>query len=68
MDEGLGLAAQRDRHAGRGAGRRDRLDPWIDAFVAPSVLRSVDVEVRLIVSPVPEPRLIVPVPMRIASS
>ena len=42
--------------------------PWIDVLVAPSVLRSAEVEVRLIVSPVPEPRLIVPVPMRIASS
>ena len=42
--------------------------PWIDALVAPSVLRSAEVEVRLIVSPVPAPRLIVPAPMRMASS
>ena len=32
------------------------------------MLRSVEVEVRLIVSPVPEPRLMVPEPMRIALS
>ena len=37
-------------------------------LVAPSVLRSAEVEVRLIVSPVPAPRLIVPAPMRMASS
>ena len=42
--------------------------PWIDASVAPKVLRSDDVDVRLIVSPVPEPRLMVPEPIRIASS
>ena len=42
--------------------------PWIEVLVAPSVLRSAEVEVRLIVSPVPEPRLMVPEPMRIASS
>ena len=36
--------------------------------MAPSVLRSDDVEVRLIVSPVPEPRLMVAEPIRIASS
>ena len=42
--------------------------PWMEASVAPSVLRSADVEVRLIVSPLPAPRLMVPVPMTIASS
>ena len=42
--------------------------PWIDASVAPKELRSDDVDVRLIVSPVPEPRLMVPEPIRIASS
>ena len=41
--------------------------PWIEAFVAPSVLRSAEVEVRLMVS-VPAPRLIVPAPIMIASS
>ena len=39
--------------------------PWIDEFEAPKVLRSDDVEVRLIVSPVPEPRLMMPEPVRI---
>ena len=34
--------------------------PWMELLFAPRVLRSVDVEVRLIVSPVPELRLIVP--------
>ena len=42
--------------------------PWMEALVAPSVLRSAEVEVRLIVSPVPVPRLMVPAPMTIASS
>ena len=42
--------------------------PAIDALVAPSVLRSAEVEVRLIVSPAPGPRLIVPAPMTMASS
>ena len=42
--------------------------PWIDEFEAPKVLRSDDVDVRLIVSPVPEPRLMVPEPVRIALS
>ena len=42
--------------------------PWIDEFEAPRVLRSDDVDVRLIVSPVPEPRLMVPEPVRIALS
>ena len=37
-------------------------------LVAPSVLRSAEVEVRLIVSPVPVPRLMVPEPMMMASS
>ena len=41
--------------------------PWIEAFVAPSALRSAEVEVRLMVS-VPAPRLIVPAPIMIASS
>src|SRR6185369_16547355 len=42
--------------------------PWIDEFEAPKVLRSDDVDVRLIVSPVPEPRLMVAEPVRIALS
>ena len=42
--------------------------PWIDEFEAPKELRSDDVDVRLIVSPVPEPRLMVPEPVRIALS
>ena len=42
--------------------------PWIELLVAPSVLRSAEVEVRLIVSPLPVPRLMVPEPMRMASS
>ena len=42
--------------------------PWIDVFEAPKELRSDDVDVRLIVSPVPEPRLMVAEPIRIALS
>ena len=57
--EGFGLTRQGDRDASPGRRREIASTPWIDALERRCV-RSDDVDVRLIMSPVPEPRLMVP--------
>ena len=65
--EALGLTRERDGDPGTAVAAEIASTPWIEAFVAPRLLRSAEVEVRLMVS-VPAPRLIVPAPIMIASS